>query len=70
MVWGSLLIIYLLLHTMTNTSELLSVHTRGDYEFRSFDNGTVQVNLLLQDDDFLIYDVMSLADARSFWKSL
>jgi hypothetical protein len=65
---------------MTNTSdnlsceqdtlELISVHERGDYEFRVRANDTVQVNLLLQNDDFLIYDVMSLADARSFWSSL
>ena len=55
---------------MQNISNVLSVHTRGDYEFRSFANGTVQVNLLLQDWESVFYDLMSVADARSFWKSL
>jgi len=55
---------------MLNSSDLLSVHTRGDYEFRSFANSTVQVNLLLRGDDFIIYDVLPVADARLFWKSL
>jgi len=50
--------------------DLISVHERGDYEFRVRANDTVQVNLLLKDDDFIIYDVMSLAEARSFWLSL
>lgn len=55
---------------MQNTSNVLSVHTRGDYEFRSFANGTVQVNLLLRDNESVPYDVLPVADARSFWKSL
>jgi hypothetical protein len=50
--------------------DLVCKYERGDYEFRVRADGTVQVNLLLQDDDFLIYGVMSLADARLFWKSL
>jgi hypothetical protein len=56
--------------TFDDPLELISVHERGDYEFRVRANDTVQVNLLLQNDDFLIYDVMSLDDARSFWSSL
>jgi hypothetical protein len=55
---------------MQNKSHLLSVHTRGDYEFRSFANGTVQVNLLLRDNESVPYDVLPVADARAFYKSL
>jgi len=55
---------------MQNTSNVLSVHTRGDYEFRSLADGTVQVNLLLRNNESVPYDVLPVADARTFWSSL